>query len=307
MKEKNSFKLTAKSSDRLDRYLARETAIVRSNISRSQVKKLINRGLVRVNSRHAPPSFKVVEGDKIFVSIPQDEIPKYNPEDIPLQIVYEDKYCLVIDKQSGLVVHPGSAHKSGTLVNAILHHLKKSPTTDFRLGIVHRLDKETSGLMVVAKNIESESDLKRQFQYHSVLKIYKALVVGKLTKASGLIDRPIGRNPKNRQKFTVIVTGRSAQTEYKVIEEYPGYSLVELRLKTGRTHQIRVHLASLGHPVVGDKIYGRKNQSLGLDRQFLHANKLGFDHPKTKKRLEFNSPLPKELKEVLKDLELNYG
>lgn len=305
--------LNAKSSDRLDKYLSQNIAL-ESNIkqeyhsyfSRSKIKKYIQLGFVKVNGRGVEPSFVVRKGDEVSIRVPLKQEAFVGPEDIPLKIIYEDSDCIVIDKPAGMVVHPALGHFSGTVVNAILAHLKKDPTVSIRPGIVHRLDKDTSGLMVVAKNEFAEKSLRDQFKIRVVKKTYLALVRGILTKKEGVIDKPIGRNPKNRQKFGIVANGKEAQTNYEVLDEIGKYSLVEAKPLTGRTHQIRVHLSSLGHPLIGDRVYGTKliHDKIGvdLDRQFLHASQLEFRQPSTNKVLSFNSKLPFDLENFLNQL-----
>lgn len=295
---KRNFEIVAGKQDRLDKYLSSQLG----GISRSKVKNLINLGLIRVGAKKVDPSYKLVTGEVITGVIADTEPTKVEGEDIDLEVVYEDKDCLVINKPSGLVVHPGAGHESGTLVNALLHHLDREPSLDVRAGIVHRLDKDTSGLMVVAKNKFAEESLKKQFQQRTTHKVYLCLVEGKLEKDTGSVDKPIGRHPKNRQKFATIPSGKEAQTDYKVIKNYDHFSLLEIRPLTGRTHQIRVHMSSLGHPLVGDKIYGHKSNPLGLERQFLHASKLSFRQPSSGEELEFQAALPSDLKLVLAKL-----
>ena len=295
------YQLIVDVTDRVDRYISQKLSI----LSRAKVKKLVELGMVLVNGREVEPSFQVKIGDKIIVQVPPEEEVKLEPENLPLKIVYEDQDCLVIEKDAGTVVHPAVGHQKGTLVNALLFYLKKKSTKDARAGIVHRLDKETSGLMVVAKNEEAEKSLKNQFKNRVVKKAYLCLVQGILAKKEGVIGQPIGRHPKNRQKFAVVETGRPSQTEYEVKEEIGKYSLVEARPLTGRTHQIRVHFSSLGHPLVGDSLYGGKKllrPELTLNRQFLHASYLGFKQPTTGAFLEFYSDLPESLLKLLKIL-----
>jgi len=288
---------------RLDKFLA----VALTKLSRSQIKKLILQGLVLVNGKKITPNYQVRLDDFVSIEEPPGKTLEIHAEDIKLKIVYEDDSVVVIDKNEGLVVHPTLERQSGTLVNALLYHFKKLPKDDFRPGIVHRLDKDTSGLMVIAKNQEALANLKKQFKQRTVVKKYLALVSRKLEPVVGTIDKPIARNRINRQKFTTVESGaagsgtndiirsREALSDYKVLE-YPGsYTLVEVEPKTGRTHQIRVHLASIGHPVVGDTLYGGKKAL----RMFLHAAFLEFTHPKTGKRISFESPLPKKLEEVL--------
>lgn len=287
--------------ERLDKYLAANIKL----LSRSKIQKLIKEGFVLVNDRSASPDYKIKRGDTLKIEIPPPKPTKVSPEAIPLSIVYEDPHFLVIDKEAGMVVHPTTDHPGGTLVNAILYHLKKVPgmgeTT--RPGIVHRLDKDTSGLLVVAKTQKALEDLKSQFKGRQVSKKYLALVGSRLQPPTGTIDKPIGRHSVNRKKFTVSAAGKEAVTNYKVIEylasakrkKGAGFTLVEVEPKTGRTHQIRVHLSSIGNPILGDRLYGGR----AAPRLFLHATYLELTHPKTGKRVSFESPLPASLEKIL--------
>lgn len=286
--------------NRLDQFLAHEIKV----LSRSKIKKLINEEFVRVNDKPVSPRYKPLRGDEITVEIPPPKSIEIKPEKVDLKIIYEDKDILVVDKDAGLVVHPTLDHSSGTLVNALLYHLESIPSTDtLRPGIVHRLDRGTSGLLVVAKNERSLESLKRQFKERGVVKKYICLVSGKIEKKAGVIDAPIDRHKINRKKFTVSKEGREAVTNYKLIK-YVGekFSLLEVEPKTGRTHQIRVHLSRIGYPIVGDKLYGGK--AIGK-RQFLHAIFLEFRHPKTGKKVSFESKLPADLQSVLDKLSKN--
>lgn len=281
---------------RIDKYLTK----LLKTLSRSKLKRLIKEGFVLVGGRKVDPDYEVRRGDTIRIETPPPVPTKILPEDINLNIIYEDRDILVIDKQAGMVVHPTSDHLSGTLVNALLGHLKKatlpSQGETLRPGIIHRLDKGTSGLIVVAKSQEALENLKNQFGQRKVIKKYLALVRGKLEPAIGEINKPIARHKRNRQKFTISPAGKEAKTNYEV-KEYirDRYTLVEAAPKTGRTHQIRVHLASIGHSVVGDKLYGGGPAS----RLFLHATGLEFTHPRTNKKVSFTSSLPRKLVEIL--------
>ena len=281
---------------RLDKYLAQ----VSKQVSRSQAKKLIKSGFIQVNERSVEPDYELNRGDKIKIEIPPPKPVQVLPENISLNIVYEDQFIIVLDKDSGMVVHPTLDHPKGTLANALLFYLKKQtlPETgeNLRPGIVHRLDKGTSGLIVVAKDQEALGNLKNQFKERKVIKKYTALVTGKIEPPKGEINKPIERHPKNRRKFVVAKSGKEAITYYSKKEDIDGlFSLIEVEPKTGRTHQIRVHLASIGYPIVGDKLYGGKM----APRIFLHASYIEFSHPYTKKTISFTSSLPKKLNEIL--------
>jgi 23S rRNA pseudouridine1911/1915/1917 synthase len=285
------------------------------DFSRSQIKKWVEDAGVTVNGHPVKAGYRLKTGERVAVS-PRDAIPLLlEPEPIPLAIVFEDPDLLVIDKPAGLVVHPAPGHYSGTLVQALLHHGQALSTAGgaFRPGIVHRLDKDTSGLLIVAKNDSCHRALTKQFQSGLVFKEYQALAWGTPSQRQGAIDRPIGRHPIDRKKMAVTeVRGRRALTEWLVLEEYPpGIVRLRLRIKTGRTHQIRVHLASLGLPILGDPLYGRNRKEFkGLDpalasglaslsRQMLHAGHLAFIHPRTQCRLEFTSPWPPDMSQLV--------
>lgn len=284
--------------DRLDQFIAASL----KTLSRSKANKLIKEGNILVNGTLLTPDYRVHKGDRITIEIPPDKTISLKPEKIPLKIIFEDDFILVIDKQPGLVVHPTIDHPSGTLVNAIISHLKDFDQNSFRPGIIHRLDKDTSGLIVVAKTKAALENLKNQFKIRQVEKKYIALVSGQVAKEKGLITGLINRHPKYKQKFIVDNEGKEAQTEYKVLKRFVGYTLLELTPLTGRTHQIRVHLAYIGHPIVGDKLYGGK---MLLSRQFLHAAFLELVHPQTKQRLVFKTELPEDLDKILAKLETN--
>jgi 23S rRNA pseudouridine1911/1915/1917 synthase len=285
---------------RLDVFLARALP----QFSRSRLQRLIETEFVRLNGKATRVREAVRANDVVDISEPPPEKIDNEPEEIPLSILYEDVDLIVIDKPAGLVVHPGAGHRGGTLVNALLHH---SPNLSGiggkeRPGIVHRLDKDTSGCLVVAKNDEAHHSLSKQFANRTVEKIYLALVAGKLCKGSGVIDAAIGRHVQDRQRMSVQSTrGRAAKTEYRVVKTSESASLVECKLHSGRTHQIRVHLHHLNHPVLGDKIYGARFAK-DFPRQMLHAWKLGFTHPRTNERMSFESPLPEDFRQAMAQL-----
>lgn len=281
---------------RLDRYLAE----VSGDLSRSRIQQLIAQSLVTVNDGAGRAAAKLRPGDRIVVQVPPPSPLALTPEAIPLAIVYEDDDLAVIDKPAGLVVHPGPGHPAGTLVNALLSHCPDLAGIGGvqRPGIVHRLDRDTSGLIVVAKNQRAHESLSQQIKGRLVTKRYTALVRGVPLPAEGTIRAPIGRDPRHRQRMAVTADGRQATTHYRVVERLGAYSLLDVHIETGRTHQIRVHLAYLGHPVVGDATYGG-GQAAGLRRQFLHARLLGFRLPSSGEYREFQSPLPNDLQEVV--------
>lgn len=283
---------------RLDLFLAAKGL----SPSRSLIQRLIRGGGVTVNGRPAEPSMTLRAGDLVRVEAPEPEQSELQPEAISLFVVYEDQDVAVIDKPAGLVVHPGAGCSSGTLVNALLARWPSLASTGsvLRPGIVHRLDKDTSGLMVIAKNEAAYLDLSRQIKAREIHKEYLALANGALRPAKGRIEAPIGRDPRNRKRMAVVERGHAATTEYHVLEYLSGYSLLKVITITGRTHQIRVHLAAVGHPLLGDTLYGGKSPL--LDRQFLHACLLGFRLPQTGDYREFQSPLPPDLETVLSGL-----
>ena len=240
-------------------------------------------------------------GDTIEIELPPEQTVEALPEDIPLTIVYEDKDVIVVNKPQGMVVHPAPGNESGTLVNALLYHCELSAINGVvRPGIVHRIDKDTSGLLVVAKNNESHLFLSEQLKERKALRRYWALVNGNIIEDEFTVDKPIARHPKDRKKMAVVYGGRDAITHVKVLERYGQYTLVECCLETGRTHQIRVHLASLGHSIVGDKTYGIKKEKFNLEGQLLHAKTIGFVHPITKETLEFDSKIPEYFEKIIK-------
>lgn len=271
-------------------------------ISRSRVQQLIDEGYILVNGRKAKASYQVRIGDEISVTIPDPQPLEVVAEEIPLNIIYEDKDLAVINKPAGMTVHPAPGHSRGTLVNALLArcHDLSGIGGYLRPGIVHRLDKDTSGLMLVAKNDLAHLRLAKAIKQRKIKRIYMGLVHGVPSPRQGCIDAPIGRHPVRRKEMTVTpINSRPAITNYKVIEEFSGYSLIEARLETGRTHQIRVHMAYIGHPIVGDPVYGRRKGNLGLRTQALHAARLVFRHPTTGEIMDFQAPLPTAFKEAL--------
>jgi 23S rRNA pseudouridine1911/1915/1917 synthase len=298
---------------RLDSFLASQMP----EISRTRLRRAIEDGDVLVNDREVKPSYRLRAGDQVEIDLPEPPPVELIPEAIPLDIVYEDDDLIVVNKPAGMVVHPGAGVSSGTLANALAHHFNQlsSAAGRIRPGIVHRIDKDTSGLLVVAKNDFAHERLSEQFQLRRVLKIYYALVYGQVSPESGEINERIGRSPHHRTRMAVLKggAGREALTRYEVEKRYDEFTLLRVRIKTGRTHQIRVHLAHIGHPVAGDSTYGpgretsiknaqarRAIRSLG--RAFLHAARLGFEHPRSGKQLEFDSRLPAELESVLTEI-----
>ncbi len=307
---------TADHNRRLDAVVAAHLP----DCSRSLAANLIGNRKILVENKPQKPGYRVKSGQQILVHIPEPEPVEYKPEPIPLNILYQDSDIVVLNKQAGIVVHPAPGHGSGTLVNALLYHCPdlEGIGGEIRPGIVHRLDKDTSGTMVIAKNAATLDGLAGQFKARSVRKKYLALVYGELKKDAGTIDFPIGRHPVHRKQMsTTTRKGRQAITSWRVFKRFQGITLLELTLKTGRTHQIRVHCSSMGHPIVGDPIYGPRKLFKNLDkkterlpagiidllktipRQMLHAWQLGFAHPRTNETLSFESPLPQDMEEVM--------
>ena len=299
---------------RLDKYVAQMV----QDLSRSRVQKLIEEGLITVNGGMAKPSYRLEGGDMVAVRIPPPEPLEVRPESIPLDIAYEDEDIVVVNKPAGMVVHPAYGHRTGTLVNAVLAYCPDlaGAEGDLRPGIVHRLDKDTSGLIIVARNDSARRHLQRQFKHREVKKVYVALLEGRLDPVQGVIEAPIGRDKKRRKRMAVVEGGREARTEYRVVEYFSGgvghrahpYTLVEAEPETGRTHQVRVHFASIGHPLAGDPVYGFRKQRLSsLRRQFLHAQTLGFRLPRADEYVELTVELPDDLRVVLEELRRSHG
>lgn len=272
-------------------------------ITRSQLKNLINDGHVTVNGQPVKPKYKVQAGDKISLVKPEPQSLELTPENIPLDIVYEDDDVIVVNKPQGMVVHPAPGHPDHTLVNALLYHSPLSTINGtFRPGIVHRIDKDTSGLLMVAKNDLAHQSLAEQLRNKTNKREYLALVYGQIKEDEGTIDAPLGRNPQDRKKQAVVKGGRYAVTHFKVIKRYDNFTLVKCILETGRTHQIRVHMKYIGHPLVGDPLYGPRKM-IGKNGQFLHAALLGFKHPRTGKEMVFEAPLPENFQKMLDKLD----
>ncbi|MEX2784703.1 RluA family pseudouridine synthase [Streptococcus sp. H49] len=284
--------------DRLDKALSDQT-----DLSRSQIQQLIKGGLVLVNGQSKKASYTVQIGDLVSYQTPQAEILEYRAENLPLDIIYEDADLAVVNKPQGMVVHPAAGHTRGTLVNALLYHIKDLSAINgvIRPGIVHRLDKDTSGLLMIAKNDQAHQKLAAELKDKKSLRQYLAIVHGNLPDDYGLIEAPIGRSKKDRKKQAVTAQGKPAATHFHVLERFGAYTLVELTLETGRTHQIRVHMAYIGHPLAGDVLYGPRKTLPGAG-QFLHARTLGFTHPRTGELLEFSAPLPQLFQETLDKL-----
>jgi len=282
---------------RLDVFISNEF----EDKSRSYVQGIIEGGAATVNGKIRKSNYKLKVNEIIALSIPEAVELDVVAEDIPLDVIYEDRDVIVINKPQDMVVHPAPGNYSGTLVNALLYHCKDLSGINgiLRPGIVHRIDKDTSGALVVAKNDKAHNSLAEQLKDHSMTRSYVALVEGIIKQDQGTVDEPIGRHPKDRIKMAVVESGKKAITHYKVIERFDNYTLVECNLETGRTHQIRVHMAKIGHPVVGDIVYGFKKQRFNLKGQVLHAKMLGFIHPSTNEYMEFVSPLPDYFEKII--------
>ena len=283
------------SAARLDKYIADN-----SDISRSFAAKLAGDGAVMVNGKTADKKTKLKIGDVIEIAVPEPEPVEAVPQDIPLDIVYEDDSVIVVNKPQGMVVHPAPGNPDGTLVNGLLYHCELSGINGvIRPGIVHRIDKDTSGLLVVAKTNAAHEKLSSQLKEHKALRQYYCIVNGNIKEDSGTVDKPIGRHPTDRKRMAITEGGREAVTHYRVIERFGRYTLVECTLETGRTHQIRVHMASIGHSIVGDPVYGIKKEKFKTNGQLLHAAAIGFEHPETGELMEFRSELPEYFTIVL--------
>lgn len=307
--ETYEFTIDAASTDigtRLDKYLTEQIP----DQSRSYIQKLLDDNFITVNGKSAKSNYKLRASDTITVEIPEAEELDIEPENIPLDIVYEDDDIIVINKPKGMVVHPAPGNWSGTLVNALMYHCGDSLSGingEIRPGIVHRIDKDTSGLLVVAKNDRAHQSLAEQIQVHSAGRRYFAVVYGCPREETGTIQAPIARHPVDRKKMAVLAGGREAITHYQVLEHYQGYTLMKFRLETGRTHQIRVHMAHIGHPIIGDPLYGPAKDKWKLQGQCLHAGELELTHPATGERMLFEAPLPEYFEKVLQKLRNQYG
>ena len=288
-------------NQRLDAFLASSL----DGLTRSQATRLIESGEVAVNGRAVGKSYKLAGGEDIAVTLPEPEPVEAVPQDIPLDVVYEDADVIVVNKPSGMVVHPAPGHPDGTLVNALLYHCAGTLSGiggALRPGIVHRIDRDTSGLIIAAKNDAAHQYLSAQLADHTLARTYECIVVGKLREDRGTVDAPITRHPTDRKRMAVVAGGREAVTHWEVIARYPGYTHVRCRLETGRTHQIRVHMAYIGHPILGDTVYGAKKEVPGLTGQCLHAVGLRFLHPRTHEVVELFCPLPEEFTRMLQKI-----
>ncbi len=290
--------LEEEDGDRLDVYLSNQLG----DMSRSYIQKIIKDKKVKVNDKIQKAKYLVKEDDSVIIEIPAPKLLEITPQDIPINIVYEDDDLLIVNKPQNMVVHPAPGNYDNTLVNAILYHCKDNLSSIngvIRPGIVHRIDKDTSGLLMIAKNNNSHNSLASQLKDHSIAREYQFICHGVFKEDKVTVDKPLGRNPKDRLKMAIVKDGKRAVTHFEVIERFENYTLVKARLETGRTHQIRVHAASLNHPLLGDVVYGPKNNKLKVEGQTLHAKKLGFIHPTKNEYIEFNSDLPEYFINIL--------
>lgn len=287
--------------ERIDRFLADS-----QDLTRSFLQKILKEGEVIVNGKSVKANYKLRKGDRIEFEIPEAVEPDIVAEDIPLSILYEDADVLVVDKPKGMVVHPAAGHYSRTLVNAVMYHCKgelSGINGVLRPGIVHRIDRDTTGSIIICKNDMAHNEIARQLKEHSISRRYRAIVTGVLKDEEGTIEGAIGRDKKNRKKMAITADGKPAVTHYRVLQRFKHYTYVECVLETGRTHQIRVHMASIGHPLLGDEVYGRRSDKYKCEGQCLHAMTLGFHHPRTGEYIEVNAPLPPYFEHLLAVLE----
>ena len=298
-----SFVVENEEGMRLDRYLAEEY----EELSRSRIQKLVKDGLIKVNSKPVKASYRLLLGDRVEITVPEAKEPDIVPEDIPLDILYEDQDVIVVNKPKQMVVHPAPGHYSGTLVNALMYHCKDQLSGingNLRPGIVHRIDMDTTGSLIICKNDMAHQSLAVQLKEHSINRIYEAIVHGNIKEEEGTVNAPIGRHPTDRKKMSIHAkNARNAITHYKVLKRFGDYTYIQCKLETGRTHQIRVHMASIGHPLLGDQVYGPKKCPFSkLVGQTLHARTLGFIHPRTNEYIEVNAPLPDYFLNLLEKL-----
>ena len=287
---------------RLDKIIAQ----LEKDISRTTIQRMIEEGNILVNDKKVKISYKVLEDDIIIVTPEQAQEIDLLAQEIPLNIIHEDDDILIVNKEKGMVVHPGNGNPDGTLVNAIMARCKESLSGiggKIRPGVVHRIDKDTSGLVIIAKNDKAHINISDQIKNREVEKTYLALVRGNIKENEAVINMPIGRSSKDRKKMAVDKKGKEAITEFKVLEKYDGFTYIEVKIKTGRTHQIRVHMAEIGYPIVGDEVYSNGRNPFSVKGQMLHAAKLGFVHPTTNKKVIFEAPLPEYFERILEELE----
>ena len=287
---------------RIDKYISLKL----KNTSRVAIQRMIENGNILVNGSRVKVSYKIIQDDNIKITEEEKKESYLKPENIPLDIIYEDNDIIVVNKQKGLVVHPGNGNPDGTLANAIMAHCKDSLSGiggEIRPGIVHRLDKDTSGLLIIAKNDDSHINLSNQIKEHKVKKTYLALVRGRIKEKEATIDMPISRNTNDRVKMAVSRDGKEAITHFKVIKKYENYTYIEVNIETGRTHQIRVHMSHIGYPLVGDSVYSNGRNPFGVEGQMLHSYKIEFTHPKTGKKMKLTAPLPEYFEKVINELD----
>lgn len=286
---------------RLDSYIASK----KKELSRTNVQRLIENGNILVNNNTKKISYKVLPRDEILIVVPEAKETELKPQDIPIDIVYEDSSIIVVNKPKGLVVHPAVGNPDGTLVNAIMNICKDSLSGiggEIRPGIVHRLDKDTTGLLIIAKNDKAHTNLSEQIKNREVKKIYIALVRGIIPENEATINMPIGRSTKDRKKMAVVKNGKEAVTHFKVLNRFKNYTLLEIKIDTGRTHQIRVHMSEIGYPIVGDMVYSNGKNEFGVEGQMLHAKSLDFKHPITGKQMHLEADIPKYFKDIIENL-----
>lgn len=293
------YNFTSDSVARIDKFISSKIP----SLSRSYAQRLIEDGLVLVEGKVVKRNYSLKENQSITVSVPEPEVLKVEAEEIPLDIVYEDDWLLIVNKPQGMVVHPAAGNYNGTLVNALMKHCGNSLSQIngvIRPGIVHRIDKDTSGLLIVAKNNEAHISLSEQIKFHTITRKYIAVVHGNIKNDTGTVDKPLGRNPSDRKKMCITdKNSRNAVTHFKVLKRFGRYTYIECTLETGRTHQIRVHLSNMGNPILGDKVYGIKKEKFDLKGQMLHAKVIGFTHPKTSQFMEFDGGVPARFEKIL--------
>ena len=306
MAEKKNFKVACEQANvRVDKYLSEQLP----DVSRSYLQKIIKDGQVLANGKPVKANYKVSQGDEIELEIPEAVEPEIEPEDLPLDILYEDADVILINKPKGMVVHPSAGHYSGTLVNGLMYHCKDDLSGIngvLRPGIVHRIDMDTTGVIIACKNDRAHNVIAEQLKEHSITRRYRAIVCGNIKEEEGTVDAPIGRHPTDRKKMAIVQkNGKEAVTHYRVLERFGNYTYIECQLETGRTHQIRVHMTSIGHPLLGDEVYGKTKAPFKLEGQTLHAMVLGFVHPTTGEYMEFEAPLPAYFAHLLEVLRTN--
>ena len=306
MAEKKNFKVACEQANvRVDKYLSEQLP----DVSRSYLQKILKDGQVLANGKPVKANYKVSQGDEIELEIPEAVEPEIEPEDLPLDILYEDADVILINKPKGMVVHPSAGHYSGTLVNGLMYHCKDDLSGIngvLRPGIVHRIDMDTTGVIIACKNDRAHNVIAEQLKEHSITRRYRAIVCGNIKEEEGTVDAPIGRHPTDRKKMAIVQkNGKEAVTHYRVLERFGNYTYIECQLETGRTHQIRVHMTSIGHPLLGDEVYGKTKAPFKLEGQTLHAMVLGFVHPTTGEYMEFEAPLPAYFAHLLEVLRTN--